>query len=919
MPARLNSRFLSLLLSAFLFLLAAGENAKASAQALPKGMTQVTATEGITEYRLANGLKVLLFPDASKPTALVNVTYLVGSRHENYGETGMAHLLEHMLFKGTPKHKNIPQEFSRRGMNVNGITTADYTTYFELFQASDDNLKWAIGMEADRMVNSYVARKDLDSEMTVVRNEFENGENAPGAVMYKRMQSVMFDWHNYGHAPIGNRSDIENVRIENLQAFYRTYYQPDNAVLLVAGKFDAARTLQWITDAFGPIAKPKRSLPVQWTVEPTQDGERSFVVRRQGDIQIVEVAYHTPSALHADSIAMRLAASILTDTPNGRLYQQLVDSGQAIGVYTDSLDSVAPGAIKFRAIVKKEAALEPVRDALIAAVESFYTTPPTPQEMERVRRNFSNDMEQTLNSPDRLAMALTNAIAQGDWRLLFQTRDQAAQLTAAQIAAATQRYLRRDNRTVGTFVPEDAPQRADIPTAPTLADVMKDFQPRAAAAANEVFDPSHANIDARTLRSRVGGVELALLPKKNRGEAVSVVLALHMGDEKSLFGQQITSQLADHMLMRGTSQFTRQQLADEFSRLKMAGGLFHFTTTRANLNDALRLVAHVLREPSFPEVEFENLRTLAITATQAERQEPQAVAQQAMAQHFNRYPRGDWRAYIDPDETIAQLQSASLDAVRAFHRDLYGASKAELSIVGDFDPDQAAQVIAQTLGQWANTTPYQRIATPYVETAAKRQTLHTPDKENGIYVAGLSLNLRDDDPDFPALVAGTYLFGGPGLDSRLLQRIRQKEGWSYAGDANLIVGSVDRAAKFSIAAIAAPQNLERVEKAVGEELERVRQQGFSADEVAGAKTALLQMNLQARAQDENLAAEWTGYLFLGRSFAWDKAFTDKIAALTPADVNAAWRRAIDPAKLSVVLAGDQSKFKPGKALVSTAR
>src|SRR5512140_303160 len=199
---------------------------------------KVASVEGITEYRLANGLKVLLFPDPSKPTITVNVTFLVGSRNEGYGETGMAHLLEHLMFKGTPKHGNIPQELTAHGARPNGTTSFDRTHYFETFDATDANLEWALDLEADRMVNSFIAKKDLDSEMTVVRNEFEAGENEPSGILFKRLLASAFHEHGYGHLPIGSRSDIENVPIERLQAFYRTYYQPDNAVLLVAGKFD---------------------------------------------------------------------------------------------------------------------------------------------------------------------------------------------------------------------------------------------------------------------------------------------------------------------------------------------------------------------------------------------------------------------------------------------------------------------------------------------------------------------------------------------------------------------------------------------------------------------------------------------------------------------------------------------------------
>ena len=246
----------------------------------------------------------ILFADPSKPTATVNITYLVGSRHENYGETGMAHLLEHLIFKGSKNFLKPDVEFTRRGFHNNGSTWLDRTNYFSTFQASDDNLKWAIDWSADAMVNSFIAKKDLDSEMTVVRNEYESGENNPTQVMLTRMQSMLYDWHNYGNSTIGARSDIENVRIENLQAFYRMYYQPDNAVLIVAGQVRrSGKTLRWIAQAFGKIPKPKRTLPAFWTVEPTHDGERTFTVRRAGEVQLVMVGYRVPSALSPQSLA----------------------------------------------------------------------------------------------------------------------------------------------------------------------------------------------------------------------------------------------------------------------------------------------------------------------------------------------------------------------------------------------------------------------------------------------------------------------------------------------------------------------------------------------------------------------------------------------------------------------------------------
>ena len=337
---------------------------------------KVTSVEGITEYRLQNnGLRVLLFPDLSKPTITVNITFLVGSRHENYGETGMAHLLEHMLFKGSRKHPNVPKELQDHGSRPNGTTWFDRTNYFETFQASDENLEWALDLESDRMVNSFVAKKDLDSEMTVVRNEFERGENSPMSVLEERVMSTAFLWHNYGKSTIGARSDIENVPIDRLQAFYRNYYQPDNAILMVAGKFDETKTLGLVMKYFGSLPKPQRVLQPNYTVEPTQDGERSVTLRRVGEVQGVIVAYHLPPGSHPDFAALNLAAAILGDSPSGRLYKALVETKKATNVSSETYQLKEPGVALFKATVRKDVPLEDARQSLLRTMDEIASKP----------------------------------------------------------------------------------------------------------------------------------------------------------------------------------------------------------------------------------------------------------------------------------------------------------------------------------------------------------------------------------------------------------------------------------------------------------------------------------------------------------------------------------------------------------------
>ncbi|WP_291991082.1 M16 family metallopeptidase [Candidatus Accumulibacter sp. ACC007] len=588
---------------------------QATAEKLPAGVEKLSTVEGISEYRLTNGLRFILFPDTAKPTATVNVTYLVGSHDENYGETGMAHLLEHLIFKGSKNFPDPTREFKARGFQINGTTWLDRTNYYVTFPASDDNLKWALGWSADAMVNSFIARKDLDSEMSVVRNEFEMGENSPSRVMMKRLQSLLFDWHNYGNNTIGARSDIENVRIENLQTFYRNFYQPDNAVLTVAGKFDEQQAMKWIVASFGKLAKPTRKLAKQWTVEPTADGEREFVVRRKGEVQLLTLAYRTPSSLHADSDAVSMAGEILGDTPNGRLYQALVQPGLAAQVFAYTIDAREPGFVVFGALVNKGESLDRVREKMIEAIEGgFARQPATESELGRAVEQARTAYERALANPEVFAVMLSEYIALGDWRLFFYSRDQLDQIRPAQVDVAAAKYFVRDNRVLGSFIPEDSPQRAEIPSAPTAAKLLANYKASEKGDAGEAFDASHENINQRSRRPSVGELQVALLAKKNRGQTVNVAMGFRWGDENSLRNRDMAGALTMAMLSRGSEQLTRKQIADEFTRLKIRGGLTQFETRRDELPEALRLAAQLLRHPTFPASEFDELKRQTLTA-----------------------------------------------------------------------------------------------------------------------------------------------------------------------------------------------------------------------------------------------------------------------------------------------------------------
>jgi zinc protease len=898
-------RFLAAALAALMPLLAFGQ-----AAALPRGVTAGPALGGVQEYNLDNGLKVLLIPDNSVDTITVNVTYLVGSRHEGYGESGMAHLLEHLVFKGTPKYPDTKTELAKRGARYNGTTSYDRTNYFETFPASAENLRWALDLEADRMVSSRVTQENLASEMTVVRNEFESGENSPGRVLRQNVSAAAYNWHNYGRAIIGTRSDIENVPIERLQAFYKRYYQPDNAVVVIAGRFDPATALKEVAATFGKLPRPERKLIRTYTVEPTQDGERQVVVRRVGDVQLAAVQYHVPPAAHPDFAGVELATSILTDQPSGRLHKALVETGKASGVFGDDRPQPEAGSVYFGATVREDQPLEPVRDALIGVVEGFPQAPITAAELERARTQSLKELDLLLRNSRALAISLSEVIAIGDWRLLFLYRDRLAKVTPEEAQAAAVKYFKPSNRTVGLFIPTKSPDRAEIPPAPQLAELLKDLRVTQEVAQGEAFVPTPANIEARVIRRTLpNGMQLAMLPKKTRGSTVVANLGLRWGDEQSKTGRVFACALAGQMLSRGTEKRSYAELSDELDRLRanVSIGVEGATidTVRESFPETLRLVAEMLRRPAFPASELEQIKRAALTGIDSQKSDPQALAGVSLSRHLGPYPEKHWLYTPTLEERASAIKAATLDDVKRCHAELVGGANSELAVVGDFDPEEVTKLATELFGDWKSPSPYKRIERRQFDVAPMDRMIETPDKANAVYRAGMNLKVRDDNPDFPALVLGNYMLGGSG-DSRLYKRVREKEGLSYSVGSFLSASAQDPVGEFGLSAIYAPQNRARLEQIVREEVDRALRDGFAPEEVDAAKKGLVQARQVARTTDSALAGRLANYLAIDRTFKWDADLEARIAKLTPDEVRDALRRHISAERLAVVKAGDFS-------------
>ncbi|MGB7394752.1 MAG: pitrilysin family protein [Pricia sp.] len=884
-------------------------------------LEEVASVEGITEYKMDNGLKVLLFPDNSAQTMTVNITYLVGSRHEGYGEKGMAHLLEHLVFKGTPDHPDIPKELSAHGARPNGTTWYDRTNYFETFNATEENLDWALDLEADRMVNSYIAKKDLESEFSVVRNEFEAGENSPVRVLMQKTIDAAYLWHNYGNSTIGNRSDIERVPIENLQAFYKKYYRPDNAVLMVTGKFEKEKTLELIEKKFGDIENPSEPVRNSHTVEPAQDGEKLVNVSRVGDLQLVSALYHTPAGSDQDYAAMSVLENVLTDEPSGRLYKALVETQKASSLWSFSPFTKEPGFIYINVEVPSDKNADEAEKILKDTLNAVKENPITQDEMDRAKANILKQIDEQNRNSSYMGTYMSEFIGAGDWRLSFIHRDRVEEMTLDKVNAVAEKYLIPSNRTIGRFNPTKSPERIEIAHVQNLDSLVSGYEGREGMGTGEAFDVAYDNVMERLEKGKLSNdIEFGVIEKNNRGENVNVNFSIRNGDVKSLTDKGVIPSFTASMLNKGTKNMTRQQIEDELSRLKSSINIwgdngnvnFSISSTKENLMPTLELMADMLKNPAFDAAELEKLKSERLASLEADKTEPQFLAYHKLSLINNPYAKGHPLYNMTIEEQEEAIGAVSVDDVKSFYNEFYGLGKSILVGIGTFESDKVKGMMEEAFKGYKSEMAYKRVANPYKPSKEVSEDIVTPDKKNAMTMGNLSLKISENHKDYPALTVACTVLGGGFLSSRIAERLRQKDGVSYgAGSWLQADGSPeDQNSTMALYAIYAPANYDKVQQGFKEEIDRFIKDGITEDELKDAVNGWIQEENVSRAKDNELARLINNNIFYDRSLDFQKELEDKISKLTVADVNAAIKKYLKPyGQWTVVNAGDFEKPK----------
>ncbi len=876
-------------------------------------------TEGIKEYSLNNGMKILLIPDASQSNMVVNIVYNVGSKDEGYGEKGMAHLLEHMLFKSTKNLGDIKKQLTDKGGAANGTTYYDRTNYYEIFPSSDENLKWAINMEADRMINATILQSDLEKEFSVVRNEFEIGENNPSGVLMDKVISTSYLWHNYGNSTIGSREDIERVKAPTLRKFYEKYYQPDNATLIIAGKFEEDNALKYIAENFSIIPKPARELGSTYTVEPSQDGEKTVILNRAGESKIIAAAYHTAAYADQDFAALAALNEILTGNPSGYLYKSLVETQIISSLWAYSPETRDPGVMYFNFDLPKEKNVFLTEKLVKAELDKVATNNYTEADLQRAKSKLLKQISDIKNNTIDYAIALTEIVGSGNYKLAFLYRDHVENLKLADIKRVADKYFKSNNRTVGVFVPTSNEIRVKpAEFSPNqIAALTANYKGKTLEKEAAPFEASIANLKKNLTEGTLSnGMKYGLINKEVKGDKVLATFKFLLGNEKEWAGKNQVALLTADLLNAGTKTKSKEQIQDRLDQLKSSiktsttgqSITISVETYNKNYSEVMDILKDMLSNSVFPQNEITNSIANYYTFLESQLKDPQAIAQNELQRIVYPYPKESVFYTGSLQEQIDNTKKVTRDQILNFYQSMLGANTGFGTVLGNIEPKTAVAALESTFGKWNAKSKYTEIKPTFFETKKLDKNFLTPDKENAMAFGMETFRMDQKSSDYAALILANEILGSGGfLAARIPMRLREKEGISYGAGSFMRVPVSNDVATWGYYALLNPTKRNAVESAVKEEISKALKDGFTAAELVDNKKSYSNLQKTLLGMDDTLINLVNKKLQYGFSLEEYDDLNSKIAGLKLDEVNAALKKYITLDRLTSVYAGDFDK------------
>lgn len=890
----------------------------AAAKELPTGIVHLQTLDGIEEYELTkNGLRVLLMPNERLPVATVMVTYQVGSRNEAAGTTGATHILEHMMFKGTPRFNaeqgnDYSTLMEQIGARANATTWFDRTNYFATVPANDTPL--TIELEADRMRNLLIREEDLASEMTVVRNEYERGENSPVRTLIKEIFGTAFMAHPYNHPTIGWRSDIENTNPEKLRKFYNTYYWPENAVATVIGGFDREATLTALAEHFGQIEPAPAPIPEVTTTEPPQLGPRRVQISRAGQVGVVMTGYKVPEATHEDWPALILIDQIVGADKSGRLYRALEDKGKASATFTFAPQLRDPGLFLFGAYLTPEATHEEVESILLEEIDRLIGGGVTEGELKRAKSVIRASLVYSRDGPYAIARQINDAIAMGDWTSYIDRPKDIEAVSADQIREVAERYFVERTRTTGWFVPEIRNRLSASVGEVNHSLYFRDpelYGPRSRSeqASTPVLPQpgiSEVSFSSNMQQATVAGIEVVAIDLPVEG-VVSFVGSFAAGDIMNPAEQPMLANLTASMLDKGTLNRDRFAIADLLDTLGADLGFqssahslgFSGKFLRANAGSVLKLLAEQLREPAFDPEVLESVKTRenAWLLQAIDDTGYRAGSEMARLLYPPEHPN-----YSQPlDVLIKGLEAISVDEIADFHADYYGPKSMRIVFAGDIDFEQLKAALAVAFDSWEGGADYPDKYPDPLPNQSGNTRIPIADKPSASVQFGYNTQLQRTDTDYLPFMVGNYILGGS-FQSRLMQEVRKAQGLTY-DIRSRHEGDILTPGNWILGASFAPSMLEKGLAASRAVFEAWHAEGVSKDEVAAAIQTLSGSYLVGLSTTSRVAAQVHSFLQRGYPAEYIDHYPDELRQLDAARVNQAIRKYFDPTAVQSVIAG----------------
>ena len=893
---------------------------------LPANVELVESMGGISQYRLkSNGMTILLSPNHAAPVVTFMVVYHVGSRNEAPGNTGSAHLLEHMIFNKSTEnfgkakgHKTFQEVLYEAGADYG---STNMTTWFDRMNGystlPSDKLEIAMKIEADRLGRALILDEERQSEMSVVRNEYEIGENDPGQALDKAVIGSAILAHPYHWSTIGYRSDIEGVSTEKLREHYKNFFWVNNSEAIVVGDFDESKALAMFDQQFGAFPRSPKPIPQVITQEPQQEGERRVTVRRPGRVGLIELAYMRPNSLHPDFIPLDVLANILGAGVNSRLYQALVEKGLATNVDVSNTTLRDPYPIVAVATVAPGVSHQQVEDSLKAALYKVGREGVTEEELARAKEQIEVAVVRSRDGTYAFASSLGEAVASANWKWFLGYIDAVKSVSREDVQRVAATYLVPDHATVGWFMPEAGtpkPQASVPPAASTKAPTASQAVKKAVEKPNVIPSaPVGATFAARTVHRVLGNGIMLDIIENHAVPTVAIQGAIVAGDDVTPQDKPALAQLTALMMDRGTTQRSKQDIGklldDAGATLSFGANTFQTTISGSLLSRDLKLVlellADELQHPAFNADELVKAKAELKTNVLRASENTSLRALERMTQLV--MPDGHPYRLPGSERMVTSIGNLTRDDLVAFHKSFYNGASLILSVVGDIDAKKTADLLEDVLKGIPQGKRPELNASRMEVVAGHGEVVTMPGKANMNLMYGHASGLRRNDPDYEAALIANAAVGQNAMTSRIGKRVRDAEGLSYSLASRFgLTDNLDGIWYVNVAV--APVNLEKALRSTREEFEKYCREGITDEELETQKTFFAGNYRVNLGSNTGVAAALVTAERFGYGPSYLDQFPERMRKVTKAEVDAAIKKHMHPDKLFLVVAGDLTKL-----------